>query len=157
MKPDFPIRNIREADYKYIIGRINDWWGGREMLLMLPRLFFKYFNDTSYVYEDGEKIVGFLIGFISKDQAYIHFAGIDPSYRKKGIGSQLYEHFFSTVRELGCRKITCVTAPINKESILFHESKGFKIQTSPEIRDGVNVFKDYDGPGEDRVVFYKDL
>ncbi len=34
-------RNIREEDHREIIRVVDDWWGGRRMSGMLPRLFFR--------------------------------------------------------------------------------------------------------------------
>jgi RimJ/RimL family protein N-acetyltransferase len=41
-----------------------------------------------------------------------------------------------------------VTSPANTESIAFHEALGFQAE---------RVAHDYDGPGEDRVLFVKTL
>lgn len=73
------IRSVRESDYKVIISVIDSWWGGRQMADMLPSLFFRHFQDTSFVAEEDNKLIGFLTGFISQSypgEAYIHFIGI---------------------------------------------------------------------------------
>lgn len=43
-------------DYVKVIGSVDGWWGGRRMSVMLPRLFFDNFCDTSFVVvlADGE-------------------------------------------------------------------------------------------------------
>ena len=82
------IRNVQSADYSPIISVLNDWWGGRKMSDMLPKLFFVHFSETSFIIEQDNKIHGFLIGFLSQtfaDEAYIHFVGIHPDYRKQGL------------------------------------------------------------------------
>ncbi|GIN42080.1 hypothetical protein J19TS1_50290 [Heyndrickxia oleronia] len=51
----------------------------------LPKLFFDHFTNTSFVVEKVGEIVGFLIGFLSQshsNEAYIHFLGVHPNYRK---------------------------------------------------------------------------
>jgi hypothetical protein len=50
-----------------------------------------------------------------------------------------------------------VTSPVNKGSIAFHLHLGFKPDLSEKVVEGVAVFEDYDGPGEDRVLFSKTL
>jgi predicted GNAT superfamily acetyltransferase len=153
-------RSINESDYKEIISVVDNWWGGRHMADMLPRLFFKHFQDTSFAVEENDKVIGFLIGFISQsysNEAYIHFIGINPSYRKTGIAKQLYEMFFNTAKKRGCITVHCVTSPINKGSIAFHQKMGFKIENGDNEVDGVVVTTDYDGSGEDRVLFTKRL
>lgn len=91
------IRKARESDYDPIISVLDAWWGGRNMAAMLPKLFFKHFNETSFVAESNSDRVGFLIGFLSdtySNEAYIHFVGVHPDLRKNGIGRALYESFF---------------------------------------------------------------
>lgn len=149
-------RNIQEDDYVPIISVIDDWWGGRHMADMLPRLFFQHFQDTSFVVTDNEKIVGFVVGFVSQTkpkEAYIHFAGIHPHYRSHGLARALYEKFLATVKERGCRVVRLVTAPMNTGSIKFHLRMGFRIEEGDEEIGGIQVKKDYDGPGQSRVRF----
>ena len=43
------IRGLVPEDYERIIGRIDDWWGGRPMSVGLPRFFFLHFARTSLV------------------------------------------------------------------------------------------------------------
>jgi hypothetical protein len=60
------IRHLEPADYDPIIRVLNDWWGGRQMADMLPRLFFVHFHPTSFVAEADGRVVGFLAGFASE-------------------------------------------------------------------------------------------
>ena len=146
------IRHAEPADYGRVIGRVNAWWGGRDMAPMLPRLFFVHFEGTSYVVDDGDgQLAAFLIGFLSQtdpDEAYIHFVGVSPEHRGGGLGRQLYERFFEDARAAGRSRVTCVTSPVNEGSVGFHEALGFTSE---------RVAHDYDGPGEDRVLFVKSL
>jgi ribosomal protein S18 acetylase RimI-like enzyme len=154
------IRNIEESDYDPIIIVLDEWWNGRHMKDMLPRLFFKYFQSTSFVIEEGNTIVAFLIGFISQtnpNHAYVHFMGIHPEYRKKGFGKQLYQVFFDTVRLQACDTVHLVTSPVNKNSIAFHTRIGFQIEDGDGVVEGVSIHRDYDGFGEDRVLFVKEI
>src|SRR6476620_3975353 len=94
------IRHAEPADYASVIGVIDDWWGGRVMAPMLPKLFFVHFRDTSFVAEEDGRVVAFLCGFRSQtndDEAYIHFVGVDPSQRGSGLGRALYEQFLPAV------------------------------------------------------------
>jgi ribosomal protein S18 acetylase RimI-like enzyme len=146
------IRHAEPADYGRVIGRVNAWWGGRDMAPMLPRLFFVHFEGTSYVVDDGDgQLAAFLIGFLSQTdpaEAYIHFVGVSPEHRGGGLGRRLYERFFEDARAAGRTRVTCVTSPVNEGSVAFHEALGFTSE---------RVAHDYDGPGEDRVLFVKSL
>src|SRR3954464_9578492 len=146
------IRPATPSDYGRVNQHVNAWWGGREMAPMLPKLFFLHFEGTSFVAEDEEgKLVAFLIGFLSQtdsDEAYIHFVGVAPELRGSGIGRELYERFFTTVAANGRTRVRCLPSPVTRGSIAFHESLGFTAE---------RVATDYDGPGEDRVLFVKQL
>ena len=146
------IRHAEPADYGRVIGRVNAWWGGRDMAPMLPRLFFVHFEGTSYVIDaDDGQLAAFLIGFLSQtdaDEAYVHFVGVAPEHRGEGLGRRLYERFFADARAQGRTRVRCVTSPANEESVGFHKALGFEVE---------RVAHDYDGPGEDRVLFVKSL
>ena len=144
------IHNITEDDYSKVIGVLNDWWGGREMAHLLPRLFFEHFQSTSFLVEDDEVLTAFLIGFVSQskiNEAYIHFVGVNPEFRNNGLARELYGLFFTRVRSLGCNTVRCITSPINEESISFHKSMGFS----------VTLKMDYAGVGQDRILFSKNI
>lgn len=154
------LRNAQTTDYAPIIAVLNDWWGGRQMSDMLPKLFFVHFAETSFIAEQPGQICGFLIGFLSQTraaEAYIHFVGIHPDYRKQGLGRALYEHFFAAARQANRNLVRCVTAPINKNSIAFHTRMGFQAEPQATQMDGVPFYPDYDGAGEHRVLFTKHL
>ena len=75
------VRPAGPRDYDRVISVLDDWWDGRQMHNMLPRLFFVHFQETCFVAEEGSELTGFLAGFLSQtypDEAYIHFAGVHP-------------------------------------------------------------------------------
>jgi predicted GNAT superfamily acetyltransferase len=145
------IRRADPADYGRVIAVLDEWWGGRRMRDMLPQLFFVHFSGTSLVAERDGELAGFLVGFLSQsepEEAYVHFAGVDPGERGKGLGRELYERFFALARAAGRRRVSCVTSPANTGSVAFHRAIGFE-PGPPQA--------DYDGPGEDRVVLTRFL
>lgn len=146
------IRHVQPSDYGRVIQHVNEWWGGREMAPMLPRLFFIHFESTSFVADrDDGTLAGFLIGFLSQtedDTAYVHFIGVAPDERGSGLGRELYEHFFDAARQSGRAVVRCVTSPRNTLSLAFHEALGF-------AQEG--VAEDYDGAGNSRVLLAKRL
>ncbi|MEP9409566.1 GNAT family N-acetyltransferase [Peribacillus frigoritolerans] len=154
------IRSVKGSDYYAISPLINEWWGGRQMSDMLPKLFFDHFTNTSFIAEKEGNIVGFLIGILSQsqpDEAYIHFVGVHPEYRKNDIGRQLYNQFFDVVNQNGRNVVRCVTSPVNKSSIAYHTKMGFEMEEGDTFIDGVSVHSDYDGHNQDRVLFVKKL
>jgi ribosomal protein S18 acetylase RimI-like enzyme len=143
------IRHAEPRDYAGVIALVDEWWGGRSMAAMLPKLFFVHFRDTSFAAKDEGRLVGFLCGFRSQtheDEAYIHFVGVDPAHRGGGLGRALYERFFSAVAPRTV--IRAVTSPVNDGSVRFHRALGFEVE---------RVDEDYDGQGQARVLLVKHL
>jgi GNAT superfamily N-acetyltransferase len=154
------VRNVRPTDYPPIISVLDDWWGGRKASAMLPRLFFEHFCDTSTIIEEDGRIAAFLIGFFSQSQpeeAFIHFVGVHPQYRKRGFGRYLYERFFTVMRQGNRKRVRCVTSPVNTGSIAFHTRMGFTIEPGEPGAGGVSFDPNHDGPGEDRVCFIREV
>lgn len=154
------IRSVKGSDYYEISPLINEWWGGRNMSDMLPKLFFDHFTQTSFIAEKDGKLVGFLIGFLSQtysNEAYIHFVGVHPEYRKHNIGKYLYNEFFNVVKQNNRSIVRCVTSPVNKVSIAYHTKMGFEIEDGDRSVDDLSINTDYDGPNQDRVLFVKKI
>jgi ribosomal protein S18 acetylase RimI-like enzyme len=154
------IRQIRPSDYQPVISVIDSWWDGRHMADMLPRLFFEHFTGTSFAAERDGELAGFLIGLLSQSrpgEAYIHFVGVHPAERGRGLGRQLYQHFFAAAQARGAGLVRAVTAPVNQGSVRFHQQMGFGIEPGNGEVGGVPVATGYDGDGQDRVRFIKHL
>jgi ribosomal protein S18 acetylase RimI-like enzyme len=154
------IRHLEERDYNSIIAVIDEWWGGRQMARLLPRIFFIHFRMTSFAIEEGKEIIGFLVGFVSQtypDQAYIYFVGIHPDYRRRGMGRELYSRFFEAIRTMGCTSVRCITSPVNARSIAFHTRMGFQLEGITGEHEGVPCTINYELNGEDRVLFVRNL
>ena len=153
------VRTVQENDYDQVIGQVDVWWG-RPMSSRLPRLFFQHFQDTSFILDEDGRVLAFLIGLISQthpEQAYIHFVGVHPEYRRQGCGRLLYERFFQAAVVRGCTEVRCVTSPQNHTSIKFHQRLGFSIVKGNKEIDGLSVWENDAGPGQDRVRFVRQL
>lgn len=156
----FEIRRLSSGDYPLVISVVDQWWGGRQMADMLPRLFFEHFADTSFAAERDGRLTGFLVGFISQSrpgEAYIHFAGVEPAERGGGLGRLLYEAFFQVALARDCAVVRAITSPVNRGSIAFHRRMGFELEPGDAEVDGVPVATNYDGRGGDRVRFVRNL
>ena len=138
------------ADYDAVAPLIDAWWG-RPILGSLPRLFLDLFYRTSLVVDGASGPEAFLVGIMSPsdaDTAYIHFVGVAPAARRRGLARLLYEEFFRLARLGGRTRILAVTAPVNNQSADFHQAMGFAI-TGP--------IPGYNGPGHDMLVFERTL
>jgi L-amino acid N-acyltransferase YncA len=142
------IRPAKPGDYDRVIRVVDEWWGGRQMADMLPRLFFDHFTDTCFVAEDDAgELAGFLAGFLSQSklrEAYVHFVGVAPQRRRDGLARLLFERFFEAARAANRDVVHAVTSPVNTVSIAAHRAMGFEVIAAPT---------DYDGEGRDRVLF----
>lgn len=150
-------------DHATIVAAVDEWWGGRAMRAILPRLWFEHFTGTSWIaHEPDGRIVGFIVAFISQDDpstGYVHMVGTDPNRRQRGIGRALYDQVVADLRLRGVRRLTAVTWPGNRRSVDFHRSIGFEVEDGPGTSPiyGTPAHADHDGPGEDRVVFVRDI
>lgn len=157
---DLILRNSTASDHQRIIGVLPEWWGGRDLTWMIPKLFLVHFNNTSFIIEKRDELIAFLIGFLSPvkiKEGYIHFAGVHPEYRGIGIGEYLYHCFFKICRENNRNLIRSCTSPVNKGSIEFHKKMGFGISNGNAEIDGIQVTLDYNKPGDPKVLFKKTI
>ena len=162
-RPEIRYRRPTEADYRAIVLVVNDWWGGRQMDVLLPRLWLQHFTSTSWLGETaGGHLAGFLIGFLSPDrpdEAYCHMVASNPNLRHNGIGSELYARFFADARAAGRTRVVAITWPGNRVSIAFHRALGFEPQAGPGTQNlyGTPAYPAYDHEREDRTVLVRGL
>jgi GNAT superfamily N-acetyltransferase len=156
-------RRPTEGDHPGIVAAVDDWWGGRRIHDLLPRLWFQHFTGTSWLAEtEAGRPAGFLIGFISPDDpsvAYIHMVGTGPNHRRAGLGRELYRRFIEDVTPRGVKRVRAITWPGNRVSVEFHTELGFRPVDGPGSQNlyGTRAFPDYDYPGEERVVFERSI
>lgn len=154
------IRRVEATDYDRVIRVVDGWWG-KAVTDLLPRLFCDHFADSSLIGEAGGEIAAFFCAFLSSqrpDEAYVHFVGVAPPYRRTGLARSLYERFFAVMREAGRCRVHCVTSPTNATSIAFHTAIGFRIVPGDATTaEGVSFHREYDGPGRDRVLFEREV
>lgn len=151
------IRRAVPGDWDRVMAVMVEWWAGRDLRPMLPKIFFEHFGGTSFVAEQGEDLVGFLVGFLCQDhaeEAYIHFVGVHPSFRGAGLAQDLYRRFFALARADGRSVVRALTAPLNKRSIAFHTGMGFAILPGDTEVDGLPATVDH-GPQGDYTVHFE--
>lgn len=152
------MRSAQPDDHARVMRVIDDWWGGRQMAQLLPRLFFEHFADSSFVAEDTHGLAGFLCGLLSQSrpgEAYIHFVGVRPDLRSGGLGRGLYEAFFAAASLRGAREVRCVTSIVNRSSVAFHQRLGFALVRGDREIDGIAVHTGHDGRGGAEVLFVR--
>ncbi|HEX7467023.1 MAG TPA: GNAT family N-acetyltransferase [Methanobacterium sp.] len=159
---DLRIRNVIEEDFLkiYEVGEYCSPMTNERKSIY--HMFTKFFKQTSLVFEDNGEIKGFLLGFISQEDpedSYIHLLCIKNDLRGQNLGSNLVDEFIKIVSSHGCRKVFLICKPSNKSAIRFYNKIGFLSLQSDETSklDDVNVFKDYDGLNDDKIVFFKSI
>ena len=75
-------------------------------------LFLEHFRGTSLLVEHEDRLVGFLVGYLCPDhpdEAYVHFAGVAPEWRRAGLARELYRRFGALARADGRTAVRAVT------------------------------------------------
>src|SRR3954453_4941619 len=119
------MRTARPRDYDLIVEAVDEGWG-RPVADSLPRLFLDHFAGTSRVMEDTQGLAAFLVGFMAVPVGYVHFVGVRPDLRGRGLARALYDDFARRATAAGCTELRAVTAPANLPSREFHVSMGFE-------------------------------
>jgi len=159
----FSLRHPTEDVQPAIVGVIDEWFGGRRVRHLAGRAWFRHFGSTSWVAEDVEgRLVGVLIGYRSQDrptEAVVHLVGVHPNHRRRGIGRALIDAFAGDGGAQGVAVITAVAWPGEPPATAFFRALGFLPDDGPGSQNlfGMAAFPDYDGPGEDRIVFRRPL
>ena len=163
MSGEIRLRRPVEADHRFLVNSVDDWWGGRKMHSCCPGCGSSTSRGTSWIAEDDDRIVGFLVGFISPDRPG---RGVHPHGRRRarttaapGLGRMLYERFFEDVRGRG--------RPTGRRRDLAGQpdvrrvppGDGFRAGRGPGTQNlyGTPAYPDYDADGDDRVVFSREI
>lgn len=92
---------------------------------------------TSLVAEEEGKVVGFIMGElymgeygITQEGATLDTIGVDPSYRKRGIGELLMKEFMDHLKELGVQKINALVGKDDSQLMNFFNANQFRPSTT---------------------------
>lgn len=143
-------RAITQGDFHHIVSVIDQWWGGPTSALAHPLFFYEFGRHALIAEEEDGRMAGFLLGFVTGGDArvaYVHLVGIDPEFRRRGVGRTLYQEFTRQARGEGAVRIKAITTPGNQASVDFHKALGYSVE----------LVADYAGPNRARYVFLRDL
>ncbi|TAL10216.1 MAG: GNAT family N-acetyltransferase [Chloroflexota bacterium] len=167
--PERPtLRRPAESDYRGVALVVDDWWDGKVVQGLLPRLWFRHFASTSWLAElanpdgSGVGVAGFLVGFISPEDSavgVIQAVGVDPRRRRTGIGTSLVEAFAKDAGAAGVRTIETILWPGNRRALPFLAALGFRSDPDLGARPiyGIPSIEGYDFGTEDRARFIRDV
>ncbi|MDP8214404.1 MAG: GNAT family N-acetyltransferase, partial [Candidatus Euphemobacter frigidus] len=126
------------------------------------KIMLRYFQNTCFIAEAGDNIVGFLMGFVSPVHENTYFlwqVGVSPAKQGKGVGKLLLKAMESCVKEMGGRRIEVTVDPENEPSLRLFRSLGYT-NISRQEGETVHVLenlavKDYYSPGRHFILFEK--
>ncbi|MFF4799230.1 GNAT family N-acetyltransferase [Streptomyces sp. NPDC001351] len=132
------------TDIQQVLADHPRYWGERDLRDLHLLALVQEFGETCLVARSDDGILGYLIGFVTPGgTGYVHLIATRDDARGSGLGRELYGAFTEAARRQGAVRLKAITSLGNKGSVAFHRSLGFEVR----------VEEDYNGPGEDRVVF----
>lgn len=136
------------ADLRQVLADHGRYWGERDLRALHLSALVQEFGNTCLVARSTDGIRGYLFGFVTPSgTGYVHLIATRDDARGRGLGRRLYAAFIDAASAAGASRLKAITSPANTGSIAFHRSLGFAAE----------VVEDYDGPGQDRVVFTRPL
>ncbi|MFG2790928.1 GNAT family N-acetyltransferase [Streptomyces sp. NPDC048419] len=136
-------------DLRQVLADHSRCWGERDLRDLHLLALVQEFGETCLVARSADDgILGYLIGFVTPARTgYVHLIATRDDARGTGLGRELYAAFTEAARQQGAVRLKAITSLGNTGSVAFHRSLGFDVR----------VEEDYNGPGEDRVVFSRAL
>ncbi|MEA2054990.1 MAG: ribosomal protein S18-alanine N-acetyltransferase [Candidatus Thermoplasmatota archaeon] len=103
-------------------------------------VFKKYLRARFLVYEEKEKIVGYIIGIKMGSKGMIMSLAVHPSFRRKGYGRELVE---AITKMLDANIVEIQVRRSNLNALKFYRSIGFERK---------NIIPAYYSDGEDAII-----
>lgn len=142
------IEQATVADLRQVVADHGRYWRERDLRALHLSAIVQEFGDTCLVARSTDGIRGYLFGFVTPSGVgYVHLIATRDDARGTGLGRRLYAAFIDAARAGGANRLKAITSTANAGSIAFHRGLGFVAET----------VEDYDGPGQDRVVFTRPL
>ena len=89
-------------------------------------------NQTIFIFEDGAELVGWCGAFGEKYRRTRHTillaVGILEAYRKRGLGTRLFETMEAWAKKRGIRRMELLVQTNNKAGIALYRKMGFQIE-----------------------------
>jgi ribosomal protein S18 acetylase RimI-like enzyme len=143
------VGRLTPADYSTILEEHASFWGERDLRPAHHPVLVHELGDTSLALREHDRLVGYLFGFVvaQTQVGYVHLIGVRESHRRHGLATRLWAEFERIARARGAHTLKAITTPANEMSIGFHRSMGMEVER----------VADYAGPGQDRIVFTREL
>ena len=155
------IDRATHEDFLEILRDLPDFWSSsgppmRTLPYHYPFLVHE-FGDTAFVVREDDVVIAYLFGFMATAEpvGYIHLVGVRAAHQGAGIGRALYERFESEALARGCTHLRASIAPFNTDSRAFHAAMGFEPTGPARTPEGLPIYPDDHGPGEDVSIYSK--
>ena len=141
------IRTIEPDDISQVISIEHTSFQNPYPVDILTFLYERY-KDTFLVADQGGTILGYIAGISSWREGHIVSLAVIPSWRRKGIASQLVHEEIAIFENLGKKRVKLEVRLSNKAAISLYESLGFEKQ---------KIVRNYYENGEDAVLMKKSI
>jgi ribosomal-protein-alanine N-acetyltransferase len=88
---------------------------------------YQKYPEGFIIAENGNEIIGYTIGQVRNESAEIISLAVDPTWRRKGVGTILTNSLIDHFKEKRLKEIFLHVRTKNKEGISFYQKLGFKI------------------------------
>lgn len=158
------LRKVSEKDFLEAYNFVSQCKPLENYAAHFYKIMLRYFRNTCFVAEHDNKIVGFVMGFISQMHEKTYFLwqiGVSPAMQGKGVGCTLLEYVETELRKIGCNRIELTIDPENIPSTKLFEKSGYKNISDKEGKtvdvNGKTAVKDYYSPGRHFMLYEKYL
>lgn len=147
----FYLRRMQERDLPFVleIERLSfpNPWQESSFRGEIANLHISY--PSVIIYRPMEKVVGYIIFWLVKEEAQISNLAVHPDYTRLGIGQAVLRQTLVTMRKMKAEQVILEVRPSNRAARSLYEKYGFEILG---IRRGY-----YQNPPEDALVMSKNL
>lgn len=85
-------------------------------------------HDLFFVAEENETTVGTVMGGYDGHRGWVCSLAVNPSARRRGIGTALMEYLEAALARRGCPKINLQVLAGNPEAVAFYEDLGYQVE-----------------------------
>jgi GNAT superfamily N-acetyltransferase len=120
-------------------------------------LYAKLFSGTCPVLlDDGGSVIGVVIAFRSQDdpdEVYVQDVMVHPKHRGRGAAANLLREVAQIGTRWGCRRLYLTSEPGNEIAARAWRKLGFVNVPGDLVEGGVQVIRNFKGPGKHRAVY----
>jgi GNAT superfamily N-acetyltransferase len=155
------VRNAFPGDSLPVASKSKEWADFATEDESIYHTMIEHFRNTCFIAEDRGEIIGYLLGFRSREDpniAFIRLIQVAPRLRGNGVGRRLFNQYQAAVKSMGCKKIMAIGDPENKNCATFYVAMGLEAsgRIIPEM-EGMIAAKGQDVAGKHVVLWVKEI